>query len=88
MFPFDLHGQPMRIYRDPAYPKMYVVGALLRNAPNAPKKKCKNSTYIAFKSSYSRVTEMVRFFSPNDKWNINTTVNYTCVFHNQSPFVL
>ena len=68
--------------------KMYVVGALLRNAPNAPKKKCKNSTYIAFKSSYSRVTEMVRFFSPNDKWNINTTVNYTCVFHNQSPFVL
>ena len=95
MFPFDLHGQPMCIYGDPAYPlrihlqalfhnrvftpqmqaynaamgevcssvssivssfwtqkknlkiglssvrKMYVVGALLRNAPNAPKKSVK-----------------------------------------------
>ena len=28
------------------------------------------------------------FFSPNDKWNINTTVNCTCAFHNLSPFVL
>ena len=26
------------------------------------KKKCKNSTFIAFKSSYSRVSEMVRFW--------------------------
>ena len=51
-----------------------------------PEKSVKIQHLLHFKSC--RVECQKWCFFPNEKWNINSTVNSTCVFHNLSPFIL
>ena len=137
-FAFDLHGQPMCVYGDPAYPLRIHLQAPFRNRVLTPQMQAYNSAMSEVRSSvewlFGDVINYFKFldfkknlkiglssvgkmyvvcallrnaltclygnqflelslrngevFSPNEKWNINSTVNCACMFHNQSPFVL